>query len=211
MSGSLKALVRIAGSQSVQERLIGALRATDVEWQGDGTVEDLTEKLQERLLQGFTSWGEVRHLKPRQQKDEDEPSRWFDPYMPPVHRCYWASRMGWSILVGETGQTFDSSLVRNVVTKGAERLIKVWDMRTSQRLVCEPARYSVLSPLPRSRGWLAIQLFTHLNQKRVNYCQCCQRCDWESLGTLDCCIAVVTGVDTGVVQTEWLIYRGTRW
>ncbi|TSC64847.1 MAG: hypothetical protein CEO22_688, partial [Candidatus Berkelbacteria bacterium Gr01-1014_85] len=135
--------------------------------------------------------------------------RWFDPYMPPLVANYIAPGLGWRILLVEVQQIVEGSLVREITAKSTEKLLAAWDERSGQ-LLSEPAYYPTLESLRSSEAWIASQIFRHPNQKRVNYCEHCHRCNWELQGSFDNCVAIVTGVGSHVMQTDWLVYRSQR-
>lgn len=210
MSRPIRKIITTAASKTVQERLIAALNGLDVAWEGDETIENITYKLQQNLFQGFENRGEVKEwnaaLTARfREEREEERQIWFEPYMPPIDSCYSAFHIGWRILRGEALQSIEGSRVREIANSGARALLKAWGEQGGE-LMCEPARYLVLESLRRSRAWIGLHLFVHGNGKR-NLCGHCGRSDWELLGTADYCIALATGVDAQVVQTDWLIYR----
>lgn len=212
MRGLFPIVVTVAGSQPVRTRLERQFRGIDIKWEGDGTFDDFIGKQSKGFFQGSKNRSEIDHWKPKDQREKTTPTLWFDRYMPPFISYHLASRMGWSILIGRTGQTIEDSLVREVLAKGAKALITAWlrERPKDYELLCEPAQYSRLTSLPRAQPWIAINLLMHANRRKINHCACCQRYDWERLPTFDYCFAVVTGAGQDVIQTDWLAYRCTE-
>jgi hypothetical protein len=180
--------------------LLAALKSLDVDWVGNQLIPEMEARLNEgRLFQTPEPRG---HTSRRIRKLPEEERSTYHP----VVDSYWVSwRMCWEVFMMGSGKTVAPVLVHSLAQRLVRRRLNA--MEHGGECVVEPVHYKEL-PSTRvfSRAWLAVQLFWH-HHTTVDVCAHCEQPTETKHHIRDSLVALVTGVDETVFQTDWFVYR----